>query len=123
MSLPLPRNAQAIIDAREGGMAPADAVIVSFIGHTGFENPHVYCDPGVEYDWRFLTKLATQIYVKPGIDARSAMKALFDEADLMQTYPMLVDDERQEVAFIVDNKPLKLWALKRESDIWKGIFG
>ncbi len=118
----LPRNAQAILDLRAGGMKPEHPVIVSFVGHTGFENPHVFVENGERCDWRFLHGLQAQIFVKPGVNAKHAMKAIFDEVDLMQSYPALVDVELKQLAFVVGNKPLKTWPVKSGTELWKEFF-
>lgn len=105
-----------------GGLKPEHPVIVSFVGTTGFDNPHAYADSGVRYDWRFVKGLAVQVFVKPGIDARDALERIFDEVDLVQAYPMLVDVERKQVAAVVENRPLSLWHVKAGGSMWKDFF-
>lgn len=118
----LPRNAQAIVTMRAEGWKPEDPVIVSYVGDTGFDNPHVYANSGEEYDWRFLKGLQVSIFVRPNVNAKHAMKALFAEADLMQGYPWLVDVELKHAACIIENNPIQLWHLIDGSDIWQEFF-
>lgn len=114
-----PRGSDAILQARMAGNRPADPVVVSFAGDTGWANPHVFAEPGVEYDWRFLVGLPVYIVVKPGIECREAIRAIYAQAEL---YPTLVDIEAQTAASVIDDKPLRLWPIYRAGSRWKDIF-
>ncbi len=118
-TLPLPRNSRVL-----NGLPVGSTVVVSFIGDTDYRYdwPHVYADPGVDYDWRFARDLRTLIVVKPGIDVSKAMGAIFEEEILSGWYPTLLDAERQQVASIVENRPLKLWPVKKGGEVWRNYF-
>lgn len=115
----LPRYATQILLARQHrGVRPDRPVIVSFVGDTGFDGPHVFPDPGVEYDWRFLFDLPAIVAVKPGIDCLPALRGVFAEARL---YPTLVDVELQSAASVIDSR-LRLLPFPRNSPGWKELF-
>lgn len=116
----LPRNAQAIIDARAQGLKPAESVVVSFVGDTDFPGPHVYAEPATRYDWRFVTGLHVAIIVRPGIAAAHAMRSIFEVAML---YPTLIDIDRKQLAYIVEASPLKLWPRQFGGYDWQQVFG
>lgn len=118
-----PRNARAADVARERGVA----LVASFVGDTPWQAPTVYCDSGKSYDWESARGLHVIIAVKPGIDARNAMREILQRADTIKTgYPMLVDVERQEVACIVDGvsaqQPIQLWHVQRGTELWQQFF-
>jgi len=117
----LPRNASQILLARQrDGMRPDLPVIVSFVGSLPeYENPKVFADPGVDYDWRFLFDLEVLIVVRPGIDCKAAIEAIFAVARL---YPTLVDIERKSAASILETKPYSDWPITRRSAAWKELF-
>lgn len=50
-------GADSIIKVRMRGYRPADAVVVSLVGHTGFDNPTVNPARGQQYDWRWIAGL------------------------------------------------------------------
>lgn len=120
--LPMPRNARAIVDARVGGLKPAEMVIVSFVGETTWPNPHVFADSGRCYDWRFLHGLTAAIVVKQGIDARDAMVGVFDETNIFEGLPILIDPELEQAAYVVMNRPIRLSPIDADTPAWKEIF-
>jgi hypothetical protein len=68
-TLPLPENAQPILQARLKGRKPADMVIVSLIGPVETNNPIVIARPGISYDWRWLRGLDVCLYLNASDDA------------------------------------------------------
>lgn len=50
-------GAERIIKDRMRGYRPADAVIVSMVGRTGFANPTILPAAGQRYDWRWIVGL------------------------------------------------------------------
>lgn len=115
----LPRNAQGILDLRLRGKRPADPLVVSFIGATDWPEPHVFCDPGVRYDWRFLLGLLVFVAVRPGLSVRDSLVDIFEVAKL---YPMLVDFENEQIAAVIDNKPLRLWKMPPRGRYTRDLF-
>jgi hypothetical protein len=105
MTLPLPRNARVIVDARARRERPALPVIVSYVGGLATPCPVVYADSGRRYDWRFLAGLATAIAVRPGVDAADTIHALFEQmtADgaVTMAYPLVFDIERRHCFSVV----------------------
>lgn len=95
---PLPRNARAIVEARAGGLRPADAVAVSLVGSLGWANPTVYADPDARLDWRWARGLDVLLVVapdrKPGRIVRDLVAA--DVHDLH-----LVDLPRRRGAWVL----------------------
>ena len=114
-----PRNASSIVLGRDRGVRPADPVVISFVGDTGWENPHVYADSGEVYDWSFLTNLHVFIVVKPGIDCHQTIRDVFAVAAL---YPTLVDIESETAASVIADHPLRLWPMSRGFKHWTEIF-
>lgn len=115
----LPGNAQPILDARLGGMRPAKPIVVSYVGDTELDGPHVHARSGWRYDWRFLVDLPTIVVVKPGVEVRDALSEIFAVARL---YPTLVDVECQNAASVIDNRPLRLWPFGRRGAAWQSLF-
>lgn len=103
MTLPLPRNAGAIVQARMAGKRPELPVIVSYVGSLVTPCPVVYADSAKAYDWEFLTGLATAIAVRPGIDATNAMCGLLERMEMH--YPMVFDIERRECFSLIRLQP------------------
>jgi hypothetical protein len=123
MTLPLPAGAEAILRTRtQLRLKPRDAVVVSFVGRLALANPIVLATSGERYDWTFLRGLEAHVYVREGVDAKHAMVEIFDECDTLQSYPALVDVDRKQIAFIVGNRPLRLWPVRNGSDLWRGFF-
>lgn len=124
MTLRQPRNAAAIAELRAAGkLAAGDCIVVSFIGSTPLDAPHVFCDPRVRYDWRFAKGLHATIVSRPGIDISQVNG---DLSALTLPYPSLVDFDQQLVASIVprsDARGFKFWPRRRGSDAWQAIFG
>jgi hypothetical protein len=111
-----PRNTRAAQWAREQELP----LVVSFVGDTPWSNPTVYCDSGVRYAWDFMAGLHAVLVVKPGVDARHAMREILMRSDLIRVgYPVLVDVESQEVACIVDGNPVGLWQVRHGSELWQ----
>ena len=120
MILPLPRNAQSILDVRLRGLRPDAPVFVSYVGSLPVPNPTVYADSGQRYDWRFLRGLTVYIAVSAGIDASDAMRGAYAEMD--SDYPTVIDYERQQLACVVMTMPLQLWQVQRHSQLWQEHF-
>lgn len=120
--LPLPRNARSIVEARAGGLKPAEPIIVSFVGQTDWPNPHVFAESGQAYDWRFLHGLTAAIVVRKGIDARNALVSVFDETDIVAGLPILIDPELEQAAYVVMNRPLRLAPIAHGTPAWKELF-
>jgi hypothetical protein len=115
----LPRNAQAIVRARLEGSRPADPVVVSYVGDTGWRNPHVFADAGQRYDWRFLLDLEVLIVVAKGVDVRQALLDIFAVARL---YPTLIDLEQRQAGSVIDAAPLRVWPFTPRHPAWKELF-
>lgn len=104
----LPRNASPILIARQrDGRRPYLPIVVSFVGDIGWDNPQVFADAGVEYDWRFLHDLFVYIAVKPGLEVRDAIAAIFAES---RPYPTLVDVVQKRAASVIAPRRLWRWA-------------
>jgi len=120
----LPRNAASIVELRLAGkIAAGDCIVVSFVGSTPIDAPHVFCDPGKRYDWRFARDLHATIVTQRGIDISHVNG---DLAEMTMAYPSMVDFERQVVASIVPRSGVpgfKLWPRRRGSDAWQALFG
>lgn len=116
-SLPLPRNAKAILAAREQHKRPELPVIVSYVGDLNTPCPVVYADSGKRYDWDFLTGLSTAIAVRDGIDATDAIRGLFERMSM--AYPVLFDAERKQCASVVRVRPKVLL----QGYGWQSSFG
>lgn len=122
-----PRNAGQIIGLKARDAMP-ECVVVSFVGQTDIGHPHVFPESGVEYDWGFLGGAHVVVAVKPGINARHALSAVFDavtdapEWTPSAPYPSLIDTERQQLSMIVGTRPLALWHVKRDTDLWNTYF-
>ena len=119
----LPRNAKAIIKARaKGRLQDGDCFIVSFVGTTCLEEPHVYVDSDRRYDWDFVSGLHASIVVRPGVKAGQVMEDLYR---LTVLYPNLIDFEQQIVGSLVekaDGSGLKLWPRRQASESWRALF-
>lgn len=119
----LPRNAASILAARQGGLKPAKPVVVSFVGSTPLDGPHVFADSGAVYDWTFLAGLRSIIVTRPGIDSLDAMRGLYRVCDpLREGYPVLIDCEREHLAYVVFDNPIRLWQASRDSELWASVF-
>lgn len=117
-----PRNARAIAAAiRAGELTRGDILVASFIGSTPIEGPHVFCDSGFRYDWRFARSLRVVVVVNEATDARRTFDDLLHET---LPYPTLVDFDRQVVGSIISggNQP-KLWPRRKGSEPWLALFG
>ena len=118
----LPRNAQSIIEARElGEIVDRDSFVVSLVGSTSIQAPHVFVDPGRRYDWRFARGLHANIVTRPGIDARAVMEDLRDLAGPGMA-PYLIDFDSRLVATVVCNRPLTVWPERPGSPVWVTLF-
>lgn len=116
----IPRGAQLVIDARMQGGQPRDPVIVSFVGSVPWTgNVVIHADPKGVYDWRFLRDLLVQIVVKPGVEARDNLFAIFEQARL---YPTLIDLEKQQAASVLCAKPLRLLPFPKHHPGWQELF-
>lgn len=118
-----PRNAGQIIGLKSRDSMP-ECVVVSFVGQTDIAHPHVFPESGVEYDWEFLRGAHVVVAVKPGINARHALGAIYDAKgdNPLAPYPSLIDTERQQLSMIVGARPLALWHVKRETELWNTYF-
>lgn len=104
-------------------MRPAGMVVVSLVGDVPWPEATVYADPGKRYDWAFLTGLPAAIVVRPGIDAEQTIRDVFDVTLPMRGgYPWLIDIEREQMAAVIENNPIRLWHVRSEGEIWKGWF-
>jgi hypothetical protein len=100
-TLPMARNAQAILEARMGGMRPAEAVLVSMVGSLAWPNPTVYADSGVRYDWSWAEGMdRICLVVKTGVDASHAMRGLFNA--MLPYYLAVADIEAKQLVFLTD---------------------
>jgi hypothetical protein len=106
-----------------GRLKPGDTVIVSFVGQTEYPHPHVFVEPGTDYDWRGLEGLHLVLAVRPGIDCTYAMKGAYRVNDVFQGYPTIVDVERKLLGCLVSDSPLKIWPIRKESEQWRRHFG
>lgn len=76
MTLPLPKNAEQIVQARMKGLRPAGLVIVSLRGRVLTQQPLVLAEPGVAYDWRWVRGLDMCVYVDDRNDWALTLKAI-----------------------------------------------
>lgn len=97
-------------------------MIVSFVGSTGYRHPHVFADSACRYDWGCLKGLHAVMVIRPGIDVGHAMVAIFETAELMHSYPAVVDIDQQHLAFLVGSQPLQLWPVKPDTELWRDYF-
>lgn len=113
-----PRNAKNV----GATYAEGERLVVSFVGDTGLPGPHVFCDSGRRYDFRFAANRRAEIVVKPGIDAGRVMEDLYI---VTEPYPTLIDLEAQILASIVPKARggLQLWPRARGSEPWRALFG
>lgn len=119
MTLPTPRNAAAVTAAlATGQLKYGDTLVVSFVGDTDMAGPHVYCDSGKRYDWRFAAGLQVVAVVRPGVNAAATLGDLFRSTVL---YPTVVDFDRKVVGSIVE--PGRVWPIRKGSDPWQALFG
>lgn len=111
-----PRNVAAVARVRPGG-----TVVASFVGQTDFPHPHVFADSGARHDWSALANHHIVIALKPGIDARAAMQALF-HMETPDGYATVLDVERKQAACLVWAAPLQLWPVREDSELWRKHF-
>jgi hypothetical protein len=76
MTLPLPKKAEAIVQARMKGLRPAGLVIVSLCGRVLTQQPLVLAEPGVAYEWRWVRGLDVCVYVGDRDDWALTVKAI-----------------------------------------------
>lgn len=76
MTLPLPKNATPILQARMKGLRPADMVIVSLLGLVQAAQPIVLAEPGAAYDWRWVRGLDVCVYVRDRDDWALTLKSI-----------------------------------------------
>lgn len=116
--LPMPGGAWPIAQARRQGLKPAEAVIVSYVGETPWQGPHVHCDSGKAYDWAWSEGLSLVIVVANGTDATDAIRGCFWPEHHNRTgFPTLIDIENRRVAYIVRLVPKPaLWHLLDTSE-------
>jgi hypothetical protein len=118
--LPLPDGALPIEQARERGQKPAGSVIVSYVGPTPWDAPHVFCESGLRYRWAWSEELPLVIVTAPGIDAGDAIRGCYWPTNPRE-FTTLIDIERRHVAFIVRLLPKPvLWHLTDVSEYFPG---
>lgn len=93
---PLPDGAWPIAKARQQGLRPDGAIIVSFVGPTPWEGVHVFCEGGQQYDWNWSENLWLTIVTEPGIDVTDAINGCFWPENTKEMLT-LIDIERQQV--------------------------
>jgi hypothetical protein len=76
MTMPLPLNAQPIVDARLRGFKPDELILVSLVGHVAAANHVVRAVPSVAYDWRWVHGLEVCVYVGERMDWVDTVKAI-----------------------------------------------
>lgn len=69
-------GAERIIQVRQRGYKPSDAVMVSLVGPRGFHNPTVLPVPGQHYDWRWATGLDIVLCVSRKVPWRELALAI-----------------------------------------------
>jgi len=117
-----PRNAPAIERyRREGWLADGEGVIVSLVGDTPIDGPHVFADPGRRYDWACMRGLHAIVVTAQGLDAGRCMADLYDIAPFGAP-PTLVDFAAQLLATVVSANPLVLLPERRGSSSWSALF-
>ena len=101
-----------------------EPLVVSFVGDVPWQNETVYCDSGRRYAWDFIRGLHVVVVVRPGVDALDALRSILERTDVVSgsSYPVLVDVDAKEVAFIVDGRPVALWQIKRGTSLWQHYF-
>lgn len=114
-----PRNVQSVSRARARGIERG--LVVSFVGETCIEGPHVYVDSGGVYDWRFALDLPVAVVVTRGVDARPVFRDLFLVAML---YPTIVDFDREHVGSVVEasSNSFQVRLLRQGSEPWLRLF-
>lgn len=114
-----PRNIAAEKVARERSLP----LMASFVGDIDYSNPTVYCSSGERYDWRFTKGLHVVVVVKAGVDLRDALHSILEQTDTIDTgYPVLLDVERQDIACVVEDRPVGLWPIRKGSNLWQQFF-
>lgn len=107
--LPIPAGADVIEQARQRGLKPADAVIVSYVGETPWDAHHVFCESGRRYRWGWSEELELVIVVAPGIDAMDAFRGCYWPTNA-KCFTTVIDIVRKRVAYIVRMLPAPvLW--------------
>lgn len=118
----LPPGARQIVEARQSGHKPELGVVVSFVGSTDLDGPHVYPRSGEVYDWRFLRDLQVSIVVKRGVDAADAMRKIFAETMPTTGYPWILDLEAKHVSYLHNTKPRRSSRINPNSQAYRSFF-
>ena len=63
MSLPYPKGAQQIAEARANGMRPEGPVIVVLHGQPNWDNAMVYANPALRYRWDWVRGLPSVVVI------------------------------------------------------------
>ena len=118
----LPPGGLAILDARLGGFRPSSAV-VSFVGSTRFDAPHVFPEPGKRYDWRFLARMPVYIVADSTCDMGDTLPAIFRVSDPTRVaYPTFIDPVALSIAYVIDADPIRFWTQPKGGAIWQEAF-
>lgn len=98
MSLPYPRNAQQIADARSNGMKPAGVVLVALCPIPDWSDATVYARPNVAYRWDWLRGLPVVVLIDPETRMNSVLPEIYrnepsqlDVVDVVRKKGWLVD--------------------------------
>jgi len=92
-ALSLPYGGAEILALRQGGMRPADMVLVSLIGPLREPNPVVVAKPERAYDWRFLARLSVLIVGTTQTDRVLVVMTSIEAADPASLSVWFVDQQ------------------------------
>ncbi len=106
-----PPGAASVIESRERMDFREGPVIVSYVGTTPWDAPHVHCTSGQDYDWEWAWGLELCVVLKPGVNARDAILNCFQRCTL-DRFLTLIDIERKLVSYVVCLMPERVWHLR-----------
>jgi hypothetical protein len=103
MSLPYPRNAHGIVQARANGMRPAGPLVVVLNGSTQeWDNAMVYADPGKAYRWDWIRGLGVVVLI--GADTR--LQSILSDIEACQPCQIdVIDTDRQMGWMVLFTRP------------------
>jgi hypothetical protein len=109
MSLPYPRNAYGIAQARANGMRPAGPLVVVLNGSTPeWDNAMVYADPGKTYRWDWIRGLSVVVL----IGAKTRLRSILSDIESGQPDQIDVIDTDRQLGWMVTFTRPKLRTVK-----------
>jgi hypothetical protein len=98
MSLPYPRNAFGIVQAKANGMHPAGPLVVVLNGSTPeWDNAMVYADPGMAYRWDWIRGLGVVVL----IGAETRLHSILSDIETGQPGQIDVIDTERKLGWLV----------------------